>query len=322
MKRLILSIVVVTAIGCGADSTPDKVADNGDATGTTGTTGTTDTEGGTGITGTADTATTGDGTTGTDTSDVEFEIPADTLRTSYVSINAYSANNIGTGVAVAGFYDQSPSPLSVTTQTIGPCEVRTVHFGTGGGGGFPKYSSAGTLTIAGGAEEVKLTHGPGGYAAWQNSDVALFEGGETMTISASGAKIPPFDVSITTPAHLTMTSPIYPVGSPLDIDPTADMVFQWTGDSAGDVEIRIAGPQQLPEPQTTMQCRFPASAGTGTVPAAVLAAVSLSGTGTIAADVLTTSNTVAAGWGPISIRASMPALKSNGVQYATSVNWP
>lgn len=168
---------------------------------------------------------------------------------------------------------------------------------------------------------MKLAHGSGGYQGW-TSDVALFTGGETLTITATGAKVPAFEATLPAPAHLAMNAPVYPLGSPMPIDKTQDLVFEWSGESVGEMEIRISGPQQLPEPQTDIHCRFPASAGTGTVPAAVLSKVTLSGSGTIAADVAATREVVTAGWGPVSLRASSPALKPNGVQYSTSLTWP
>ena len=246
----------------------------------------------------------------------------DTLRTAYVSATSYSFGDIFSSSVIAGFYDQTPVPLTKTEETVGPCTVEVVDFG-GQDGGFPQYASAGTITFSGGSEVISLTHGPGGYGSFSTGDAALFTGGEMLVIAGSGGSdVPAFQASLTAPAHVTVDAPVYFAGQKLEPDKDSDLAFEWSGASAGEIEVTLAGPQQLPEPQTVVRCYFDAAAGAGAVPAAALGKVVLSGTGTASVRVVTRTTVETPGWGPVRIRASMPALKTSGAQWQPSVVWP
>lgn len=253
---------------------------------------------------------------------VEFTIPEDTLRTSYFVAYSYSFGSIKAASLIAAFYDQSPNPLSGSSETIGACEVRTHNF-DGPSGGFPKYKNAGKLTLTGGAFPLSLSLGPGGYNSVSDSEKALFEGGETLTFAAAGgAHVPAFSVDLLTPGHVTVTAPVTIPGQKLDIDKSEALTLEWTGESAGQLEVVLAGPQQLPDPQHTIICQFGVAAGTGEIPAEALAKVALSGTGTMSVNVVSRTEHVAEGWGPVKIQADVAALKSSGAQFLPSVTWP
>jgi len=253
---------------------------------------------------------------------VDFEIPEDTLRTSYFIANSYSFGSVKAASLIAAFYDQSPNPLNGTSETVGACEVRTHRF-DGPDGGFPKYKNAGKLTLSGGAFPLSLALGPGGYSAVSDSEKALFEGGETLTFAAVGASdVPAFSVDLVAPSHVTVTAPVIIPGQKLELDKTTPFTLEWSGESAGQIEVVLSGPQQLPEPQTTIICRFDVAAGAAEIPVEALAKVALSGTGTMSVNAVSRVDHVAEGWGPVKIQADIAALKSSGAQFLPSVIWP
>ncbi len=317
--RVVLPISIAALVAaCGTDTkgSGGGDSDTGAGTDTADTAGPDDATGDDGA---------GDGTAGGDTADAgttgedpEWSVPGDTLRTSYVSMSAYWANDIGSGTVIAAFYDQHPAPLTTATETMDECVIRTVNFG--GDTGFPDYASAGTIMVSGGNEDLAMVPEAGNYTPYQ-SDSPLFTGGETLEVSAAGGSVPAFETSLTAPGHLTVTGPMLPIGSPYPLDRSQDLILTWEGASAGVVEVRLAGPQELPQPQTSIHCVFDVAAGQGTIPKAALDRVTLTGTGTLAVDVAAETEVVTAGWGPVNIRASVQALKANGVQYATSVTW-
>lgn len=241
------------------------------------------------------------------------------LRTSYISAYSYDDGVNQSSTVVAQFYDQDPSPIVFTTDTVGPCEIRNAM--SAEGGGFPNYFDAGLLRVEGGTQTVELGLDPGGFYDAFTADTALFAGGETLTISAQGSDVPGFTTTVVAPAHVQVTAPVYPVGLPYAVDRSADLTFTWTGTSDGQIRVRFGGPQAPPDLGTTVTCWFSPGDGTGTVPGAALERIQLAGTGTLAVDVVSTSVVTTAGWGAVDITVDTPGLAPTFGAYGTSVDF-
>ena len=169
--------------------------------------------------------------------------------------------------AGAAFFTRTAADQSVTRKTVGPCVVET--YGSGAG---PKDTdrSAGKLTISGGAKSVPLLPEADGTYTTVNGQGALFAGGETLTITAQGAAVPAFVLSLVAPSKLTLASPALPAAAgALKVTRSAGLSASWTGSSAGVVVVYLDAAGGSSAHAAT--CSFPASAGAGVVPAAALA---------------------------------------------------
>lgn len=181
----------------------------------------------------------------------------------YVQAQSIDAMNVpGTpiqsGTASAGFFTSGAA--CTMQQQLGPCVLQTCTTGLTGA------ASAGLITISGGAETMTLAPAMDKTYAQQTASERLFMGGETLTYSAQGADIPAFTKTLTAPARATITSPAKPSTS-LAVSRTQDLTVTWTGGAGGKVQVALIGATIA----STLLCRFEASAGTGTIPAAALA---------------------------------------------------
>ncbi len=311
--RLLFLAAGILAIGC-SDPAPKDASSTGDGTG-----GGTEAGGGTqGDTGTTNGGT--DGTAdGTTTGADPIDIPAVSLVTSYVSADSYSGLGGENSTVIAAFYVQVPDPFEVTLETFGDCQVRVVTFGDGTSS--LDAHGAGTVHVEGGSEAVKvLSHDGSNYTAW-TGDFALFTGGEELTVKADGAAIAAWQTTLTAPAHVTVTEPVPIIGQPLAAEAGANLVVGWDGETAGVVRVRISGPQNLPNPQTIIQCDFDSTPGTGKVPAAALAKVVEPGTGTLAVDSVNTVVVDVPGWGTVDVSATARGLRAAGTPYLTTISF-
>lgn len=165
--------------------------------------------------------------------------------------------------------------------------------------------NGGTITImGGGAGTVSVPFDPmvGGYVA-QGTGLS-YGPGDQLTISTSGAMVPPLSGQLVFPVRVTVTS-----GTPTVLHKSG---FTATWDpTAGPVTIGIT---QYPSgaPELRITCAFDGTAGTGTIPAAALS------------DVLTTTSVgigvsmqtrlmVMAGDYPVNLFAIYGALDANSV---------
>lgn len=134
----------------------------------------------------------------------------------------------------------------------------------------PSPASAGTITVTGASLPVSLVpRADKTYAAVAAMQQAFFTGGETVTFAGEGADVPAFTVSVVTPLKATITMPVEPAStSPyLMLDRTYGFTARWTGGGSGEIQIFFSGGTGS---NLFINCRFPASAGTGTIPAAVV----------------------------------------------------
>jgi hypothetical protein len=139
----------------------------------------------------------------------------------------------------------------------------------------PTQFSAGTITITGGtlSAPITLTYAaPTGYSVF-SSTTPIYTPGETFNVSAVGADVLAFSgASAAAPNDIVITSPSGGTGTNLmyAIDESTDLVITWTGGSAGAaVEVNLSN---LDDHSLALNasCMFDASAGTGTIPTALL----------------------------------------------------
>jgi hypothetical protein len=144
-----------------------------------------------------------------------------------------------------------------------------------GDGGIPPEFSAGTITITGGtlSAPITLTYDAAtGYSVF-SSTTPIYTPGNTFNVSAVGADIAAFSgASAAAPNDIVITSPSGGTGTNLmyTIDESTDLVITWTGGSAGaEVDVNLSN---LDDSSLALSasCIFDASAGTGTIPTALL----------------------------------------------------
>lgn len=150
-----------------------------------------------------------------------------------------------------------------TEQAFGACAVRTCPATP------PAGASAGTITVTGAAAPVSLVPQGTNYATLGTPD--LYQGGEMLTYAAAGADVPAFtgDLVVTSQAQLTAPE-ITPTSADVVVDRTKDLAVTWTGGS-GEITVAISANA---DPMHVVSCRFPASSGADSVPAAALAMLS------------------------------------------------
>lgn len=190
------------------------------------------------------------------------------------------------GSAYGSFYRLPPpapggaAPASsCTTTTTGACTVNACSFGPTSAvdGGAPSitYTHAGVVTVTGVlVNDGSMTLTPGGYGYQTVSgSVAFFKGGESIGVSAPGNPngAPAFDVTLTAPSSVVVTSPVFDAQSAVVVGQGDDLAVAWENAGGGDVAVQIASGTS--SKSAIARCAFPAGSGQGVVPASVLAAV-------------------------------------------------
>jgi hypothetical protein len=135
----------------------------------------------------------------------------------------------------------------------------------------PNGVSAGTITVSGPWLTTPVAITPGGMNFYQyTSSSPGFTAGQTLTVTASGATVPPFGPeSVVAPMLTQLTSPAIPTdGGTTSVIPTgADLPITWSGGQAGaTMLLEAAGGNG----QDYTYCTWNASDGKGIVPAATL----------------------------------------------------
>ncbi|MEA2751805.1 MAG: hypothetical protein QOI41_5948 [Myxococcales bacterium] len=273
MKKLFrvscLGLVGLTAVACSAlacsssTNTASNAADGGGGGGGD--------EGGSAADGGAG----GDGST---TVDAGTTAPTGTILVTQTHLG--STFHYSISAAFRAFVVPTGSGSAPTQTTMGACTATVIPTPPSSEAGTPMAVAglnAGTLTITGTGmpASTMLAYGPvasqqgvPGYTAAGGS-TELFAAGDTMTVSgAGGADLPAFaGQSLVTPTQVAVTAPAC-TGTCPDLDRTQDLIVAWTGAGAGKVVVTF---ETISDTQAVLlQCRFDATAGTGTVPAALL----------------------------------------------------
>jgi hypothetical protein len=208
-----------------------------------------------------------------------------------------------------------------TTTKEGDCTLLDCAF-SGATPPPPQYLDAGAIELAGGSRAVTLQPQPGGsYTSESSTTSALFAGGETLTATIAGAgDIPAHEVTLTAPSSVALTTP--DLDEPITIDRNGPLALAWSGGGAG--RVRVAVGVSFLDGSTLVRtaavsCSFPASAGSGTVPASLLGAMPATTPtdyGSISVDV-TSETSVVAGDYATRFYATAMATAPMGGQAAT-----
>ncbi len=153
---------------------------------------------------------------------------------------------------VAFFFPSQEEPAP-----IGPCHFRRTKLSPMDGGTAPTLASAGTITYTG--LEVPLMLTPSASNAYAgDAKGRSFDAGEAITITASGAEVPPFTSALVAPARVH-------TDAPSSIARGADTTITWTPDGrAAQFRIFVLGSSGI------LDCGFDATSGVATVPASAL----------------------------------------------------
>ncbi|MEP7123941.1 MAG: hypothetical protein ABJE95_23635 [Byssovorax sp.] len=192
----------------------------------------------------------------------------------------------------AGFLDAPDGKEAVSIASPqGACEVRT--FLAPAVVGTPVNADAGVITITGGKVPITMTpDAMSKYADVKDSVNDLFDGGEAITIAATGGMVPGFATKITASAGIDLTLPLQPANNgPLSVDRKLDLVFTWKNGAAGEV-VAV-----LDDGMTTrLTCTFQAAAGTGTIPKTALAKLAPTASGLFVIGAFTAKTLTGQGW--------------------------
>ncbi|HTL35583.1 MAG TPA: hypothetical protein VL326_20785 [Kofleriaceae bacterium] len=210
-------------------------------------------------------------------------------NTGFVAISSYRATQSSTPIVGGGAsasFTMNTNVNACTDTMVAGCDVYVCQ-----APGPTTYVSGGTVTITGLTQAVTMMPASDKMYAPVSSQQALYTGGETITVNATGADAPAFTLSLTAPARASITAPAKPSSGGLTIDRAHDFAVSWTG-GGGKVYLYISGPSGT---NSTISCGFDASAGTGTIPAAALMMVP-AGTGSFNTSSLSVKSTDIGDW--------------------------
>ena len=230
-----------------------------------------------------------------------------------VSSATLGSTSLKSTSVTASFFD-GPGRSDCTTSQLGACTTSVCPSGvsTGGGAGGMPQPDAGSISVAGGSRAVSLSPKADGTYAQTDSTYALWNGGETLTVSGAGGLVPMFSATVTAPAlNAQLTAPTAPTpGAALNIARGTDLTLRWTG--AGNTTLDLTlGNNPGAGSYSSVTCSFPASAGSATVPAAALATVP-AGPGLFVLFITNTTPFAAGGY-DIKLKASASPLGSSGL---------
>lgn len=180
--------------------------------------------------------------------------------TTVIDGGAKSAHRAG------AFFAHRLSPDQTTvSKTVGPCTVDIL-----GDGARAKddIQSAGVVHLEGGLKNVDLTPKADGSYAVVTGASALWAGGETITARGEGKAVPPFQTSLKAPTKVTLTAPAAPAGT-LTVTRGAGVTATFAPAASGTVVLYFDAATQTNAYSLT--CTFPATSGSGVIPAAAFA---------------------------------------------------
>ena len=186
--------------------------------------------------------------------------------------------------ASASFYQGSfalggGSDSRCTTSEQGSCMVTECDLtgpvpdaGAAEDAGVTLRPHAGDITI-GGVTPITLTPTSDGMYATKTLTEKIWDTAD-FSVKAAGAAVPAFEKLLQVPASIALTAPVLPdAPAKAEIDRSADLALSWTGGGAGVVTasaITSLLDGTTLSKSTTVTCTYPASGGTGTIPAASL----------------------------------------------------
>jgi hypothetical protein len=239
------------------------------------------------------------GTTNLDAGTSSESGPSGPVKSGYVFVSQSTFSGTSSHSVLASFSTtesvSGQGGVSCATRTEGACQVSTCTVaasdagtpdaGAADAGSGPAFDSAGVVTLSGGQLAAPITLTPSGDDSYPfNSGAgAIFAGGDSIKVSAAGATVPAFESTAAAPGDIVVTSPTF-TSLQTTIDKAQPLDVAWTGGGAGNVAVTISGAGAQ---TVSIQCSFPASGGTGVVPAAALSDLGGSGAISISPSVVT-----------------------------------
>ncbi len=151
------------------------------------------------------------------------------------------------------------------TRTVGPCVIELIGSGPAEEG---TDQSAGAVHLTGGSKAIDLTADNANSYAPATGSTSLYNGGETLVVTADGKDVPAFTTSLTAPSAITLAAPAVTAGS-LTVKRSTGVNATFSGASAGSVVLYFSATSSTMAFAAT--CTFAAVAGTVSVPAAAFA---------------------------------------------------
>jgi hypothetical protein len=208
----------------------------------------------------------------------------------------------------AGFNDAAEVPLgtSCVARRILGCIANTCEVSVGTDAGVASRVHAGIISIQGTKRPVALAPlSNGSYPLIQDKTQTFWSGGETVTFTALGDRVPAFVDTLTAPSQPTITSPALPAGQPLVIPQQLALSVSWSGATSGTIAVTLTR-QQTPLKYATVTCELDAANGSGQLPAAALQEISSGSTGGTYAFTARSAKNVRAG--TVDVRLQLDAI--------------
>ncbi|HZS36517.1 MAG TPA: hypothetical protein VFF06_06815 [Polyangia bacterium] len=232
-------VLLMTTMGCGAAASVDDAGAGADG-------------GANDLTATVDQAHSdqpdGDTSSADDAGVITF------YKLGIVNVSSQVSPSVNTGLS-ASFTDTNGTGACQRSE-IGPCEI--THCSATGA----IEVDSGAVTFTGGSTPEVLTHMAGGYSSLA-IPATIWAPGDTVQVSAAGAAVPAWSSSVVMPEIVMLTAPTLS-GSPT-WSRASDATFTWQGGTQT-TAIFIASLTN----GSALRCDFPATALSGTVPAAAL----------------------------------------------------
>ncbi len=146
-----------------------------------------------------------------------------------------------------------------------------------------------------------------------SGDGPLFQPGQTVEMSSTGAEIPAFSGSVVAPPAVALTSPSF--GAPITHSKSQDLVLTWPA-TTGHIVAFVASADALPH---ALSCTFDGAAGIAKIPPKALAA--FPGTEGYLVVYSIDSTTVMAGDWPVVLFVEMQATDAQGTWATTPITF-
>ena len=217
------------------------------------------------------------------TSDVEPDAKPTPTKGGTIGMNTSGANGWGNDPTFQAGYNvgaafSTPYPLDSNGYALGSCShtvdgaCEIVDCPNGLSPPTQVKYGAGTLSITGASVPLQL-QSP--YTSASSTE-GLWSGGEVIHAVATGSDVPPFDVKLTAPSQVSVTSPPSPPytnGIPkITFTRSSPLMVTWVNGTFGTVDIEFMGTTSTNH-AVHVTCSYPAASGTATIPTSVLNAI-------------------------------------------------
>ncbi len=178
-----------------------------------------------------------------------------------------------TSAVVSASFSISNAIDRCTVTVAGACTIRRCVDGSDGGTVSVHTAEAGMLTITGTLLDAGLALvNRGGFDGYSAAYLdPLWAGGETLTASGTGGDVPAFSgQSVVAPSAISVSAPVCPNDQCGSLSRAVPLAVTWSGGASGTVLVTLAAGTSTPRASVSIECGYPASAGSAMVPAAVI----------------------------------------------------